>query len=136
MKDAALPVVLIVLGLTWLLNSLDWLPDIHWLWIIGLAGAGVAILILDGITKSSVVAGPLLILAGILSFFRQYYGLGWRFIIPVMLIAAGTFMLVARSPAIPDSPRFNRGGAGGDGTHRFDHHPRNPRDPRDRGQHD
>ena len=40
MKDAALPVVLIVLGIAWLLNSLDWLPEIHWLWILGLAGAG------------------------------------------------------------------------------------------------
>lgn len=128
MKDAALPVVLIVLGLTWLLNSLDWLPDIHWLWILGLAGAGTAILMLDGITKSSVVAGPLLILAGLLSFFRQYYGLGWRFIIPVMLIAAGIFMLVARAPSIPESPRFNR--TGGDGGRRFD------RNPQDRGQHD
>ena len=108
MKDAALPVVLIVLGIAWLLNSLDWLPEIHWLWILGLAGAGVAILVLDGITKSSVVAGPLLILAGILSFFRQYYGLGWRFIVPIMLIAAGTFMLVARSPAVPESRTLSR----------------------------
>lgn len=103
MKDAALPVTLILLGLAWLLNSLHWLPDVHWLWIIGLAGAGVAIFLLDGITKSSIVAGPMLILAGLLSFFRQYYGLGWRFIIPIMLIAAGIFMLVARSPAIPES---------------------------------
>lgn len=126
MKDAALPVVLIVLGITWLLNSLDWLPDIHWLWILGLAGAGIAILMLDGITKSSVVAGPMLILAGFLSFCRQYYGLGWRFIIPLMLIAAGTFMLVARSPSIPESPRFHRSG----GRRHFE------REPQDRGQHD
>ena len=108
MKDAALPVVLIVLGIAWLLNSLDWLPEIHWLWILGLAGAGIAILALDGITKSSVVAGPLLILAGLLSFMRQYYGLGWRFIVPIMLIAAGIFMLVARSPAIPESRTLRR----------------------------
>jgi len=108
MKDAALPVVLIVLGAAWLLNSLNWLPEIHWLWILGLAGAGIAILALDGITKSSIVAGPLLILAGLLSFFRQYYGLGWRFIVPIMLIAAGTFMLVARSPAIPESRALDR----------------------------
>lgn len=108
MRDAALPVVLIVLGIAWLLNSLDWLPDVHWLWILGLAGAGIAILLVDGITKSSVVAGPLLILAGLLSFLRQYYGLGWRFIIPVMLIAAGTFMLVARSPSIPESRALSR----------------------------
>jgi len=108
MKDAALPVVLIVLGAAWLLNSLDWLPEIHWLWILGLAGAGIAILALDGITKSSIVAGPLLILAGILSFFRQYYGLGWRFTVPILLIAAGIFMLIARSPAIPESRTLTR----------------------------
>ncbi len=108
MKDAALPVILIMLGLAWLLNSLDWLPDVHWLWVIGLAGAGIAILVLDGITKSSVVAGPLLIVAAILSFLRQHYALGWHFIIPVMLIASGTLMLVARSPAIPESRKLRR----------------------------
>jgi hypothetical protein len=108
MRDAAFPVVLIVLGAAWLLNSLHWLPAIHWLWILGLAGAGIAILVLDGVTKSSVVAGPLLILAGVLSFCRQYYELGWRFIIPVMLIAAGITMLIARSPAIPESRRLHR----------------------------
>jgi hypothetical protein len=108
MKDAALPIVLIVLGAAWLLNSLHLMPEVHWLWILGLGGAGLAILILDGITKSSVVAGPLLILAGLLSFFYQYYGLGWRFILPIMLIAAGMLMLVARSPSIPESRRLNR----------------------------
>jgi hypothetical protein len=108
MKDAALPIVLIVLGAAWLLNSLHWLPDVQWLWILGLSGAGAAILFLDGITKSSVVAGPLLILAGLLSFFHQYHGLGWRFIIPLMLIAAGSLMLVARSASIPESRNFKR----------------------------
>jgi hypothetical protein len=108
MRDAALPVTLIVLGAAWLLNSLDWLPEVHWLWIVGLAGAGSAILILDGITKSSVVAGPLLILAAILSFARQYYGLGWRFVFPSMLIGAGVLMLAARSPAIPYSRHLSR----------------------------
>jgi hypothetical protein len=108
MKDGALPIVLVVLGAAWLLHSLDWLPEVRWIWILGLAGAGLAILMLDGVTKSSVVAGPLLISAGLLSFFHQYYGLGWRFIIPVMLIAAGTLMLVAHSPSIPESRNFNR----------------------------
>jgi hypothetical protein len=108
MKDAALPVVLILLGATWLLHTLHWLPDVHWLWVIGLAGAGVAILLLDGITKSSIVAGPLLILAGLMPFLRQQYGLGWNIEIPVMLIAAGMLMLVARAPAIPESHNLQR----------------------------
>jgi hypothetical protein len=116
MRDATLPIILIVLGAAWLLNSLHWLPDVQWLWILGLSGSGVAILVLDGLTKSSVVTGPLLILAGILSFFHQYHELGWRFIIPIMLIAVGVLMLVARSPSLPESSHFKRrfanGGAG------------------------
>jgi len=113
MRDAALPVIMIMLGLAWLLNSLNWLPDIHWLWIVGLCGAGVAILVLDGFTKSSVVAGPLLIVAGVLSFLRQHYRLGWHFIIPVMLIASGVLLLIARSPAIPESRKLQRHYRGG-----------------------
>lgn len=108
MRDAVFPVILIALGAAWLLNSLDWLPGVHWLWIIGLIGAGVAILLLDGFTKSSVVAGPLLILAGVLSFARQYYDLAWRFIFPLMLIAAGVLMLVARLPSLPHSRQLER----------------------------
>lgn len=103
MKDAAFPILLIVIGATWLLKSLGWVPEAHWLWILGLAGSGVAVLLIDGMTKSSIVAGPLLILAAGLYFAHQYYGLGWRFILPAMLVAAGCLLLVARSPAIPES---------------------------------
>ncbi len=70
--------------------------------------AGLAILLLDGITKSSVVAGPLLILAGLLSFLRQYHDLGWRFIIPILLICWGVALLIARSPSIPASRHLRR----------------------------
>ena len=108
MKDATTPIILIVIGAAWLLNSLHWLPDVHWLWILGLGGAGIAILVLDGITKSSIVAGPILIVAAFLSFFYQYYGLGWRFIIPIMLISTGCLMLLARSNWIPESRNFPR----------------------------
>lgn len=121
MKDATFPVLLIVLGVAWLLSSLHWLPEIHWIWIAGFAGAGLAILMLDGITKSSIVAGPLLILAGALSFLHQYYRLGWRFMIPIMLITAGLFMLVARSPSIPESRRLKRH-AGTDAPRQEDPH--------------
>ena len=108
MRDAGLPIALLLLGIAWLLDSLHWLPDIHWVWVIGLVGAGIAIMLLDGLTKSSVVAGPLLIGAGLMAFFHQFYFLGWRFMIPIMLILAGLAMLVARSPSIPQSRRLRR----------------------------
>jgi hypothetical protein len=52
-----------------------------------------------------------------LSFLRQQYALEWRYIIPVMLIAAGVLMLVARSPAIPQSRRPRRQIGPDDGNH-------------------
>jgi hypothetical protein len=114
MNSAATPIFLVVLGAVWLLDSLDWLPAAQWIWILGLILAGVLILMLDRITKSSIVAGPLLMLAGALSYFRYYHGLGWRFIIPAMLLAAGVLMLIARLPSIPESrrlrSRFERSG--------------------------
>jgi len=103
MRDAGLPIALLSLGIAWLLDSLHWLPDIQWVWVIGLVGAGVAVLFLDGVTKSSIVTGPILIVVGVLSFFHQFHGLGWRYIVPVMLITAGATLLAARSPAIPAS---------------------------------
>jgi len=109
MRGAGLPIVLIVLGGGWLLHSLHWLPDLQSLWILGLAGAGLAILLLDGITKSSVVSGPLLILAALMVFLRMYHNFGWRFIIPIMLICGGVTMLIARSPSIPVSRRMRSG---------------------------
>ncbi|MGB7478932.1 MAG: hypothetical protein WA924_01260 [Burkholderiaceae bacterium] len=119
MRGAGLPIVLIVLGGAWLLNSLHWLPDVRWLWIFGLAGAGVAILLLDGVTKSSVVSGPLLILAGLMTFLRQYHDLGWRFIIPIMLICWGVTLLIARSPSIPPA-RLRQHHLRGDGRREGD----------------
>src|SRR6476469_845847 len=106
MKDATFPILLIVLGLGWLLKNLGWLPGVEWLWILGLAGTGIGILAVDGITKSSIVSGPLLITAGFMSYFYQFYGLGWRFILPIMAILAVLLMLLARMPAIPTSRRF------------------------------
>lgn len=108
MRDAGLPIALLLLGVAWLLDSLDWLPSIRWVWVFGLIAAGAGILLLDGITKSSLVAGALLIGAGVMAFFHQFHGLGWRFIIPVMLIVTGGAQLIARSSAIPESRNFKR----------------------------
>lgn len=107
MNSAAMPIFLVVVGLIWLLDSLNWMPAVQWVWIGGLAIAGIAILVLDKITKSSIVAGPLLLLASALSYARYYHNLGWRFIIPTMLLGAGVLMLIARLPTIPESRHLN-----------------------------
>ncbi|TAK92153.1 MAG: hypothetical protein EPO06_02795 [Burkholderiaceae bacterium] len=102
MKNATFPIVLIALGSFLLLHSLGWVPNLRWLWIVGLILAGVVVLVTDGITKSSVVVGPLLILAGALQYFRLTYDMTYHIIIPILLIALGVLLLIARSDWVPE----------------------------------
>jgi hypothetical protein len=103
MRDATLPVVLIAGGLAMLGWNYGWIPDWNTLVAIALVVAGVAIMMLDGLTKKSLVAGPVLIAMGI--GWYGYFDLGWRsrLIIPVLMIFAGLMMLVARFAPLPDS---------------------------------
>ena len=65
MRNAATPVALIVVGLLGLVWYFGWLPDFDSITSIALVAGGVAILVLDGVTKNSVVLGPTLIAVGI-----------------------------------------------------------------------
>ncbi|WP_052190538.1 hypothetical protein [Chitinibacter sp. ZOR0017] len=58
------PLALIVIGAGWLLHRLDVLPSVSWIIILGLIAAGVAVLLLEGLNKSSIVLGPMLIAGG------------------------------------------------------------------------
>lgn len=111
MRDASLPVTLIVVGLGWLLWEFRLFPDVDWIVSLGFVAVGVAVLALDGINKNSVVIGPFLIATGIAWFLHDRFGTTWRLIIPAMLVLLGVLMLVARSPGVPDRQgRANRPG--------------------------
>ena len=101
MRDATLPVVLITGGLAMLGWNYGWIPDWNTLVAIALVGAGVAIMLLDGLTKQSLVAGPVLIAMGIAWY--GYFDLGWRsrLIIPLLMIFAGLLLLAARFAPLP-----------------------------------
>lgn len=109
MRDAALPITLIVVGLVWLLWYQGWLPDKDWVIAIGFIAAGVAVLALDGFTKTSVVMGPFLIAIGIAWIVHDRYRTSYGVIVPAMLVILGALMLVARSPSIPERrPRADK----------------------------
>ena len=61
MRDAVLPIFLIVMGILWLLFALDWIPDLDWLIGLGFIAAGIGVMLTDGINKQSIVSGPFLI---------------------------------------------------------------------------
>ena len=101
MRDAALPITLIVVGLVWLLWYFGLFPDRDWLVAGGFIAAGIAVMAVDGITKTSVVAGPFLIAIGIAWLLNGERGVSFRLIVPSMLVILGVLMLIARNPRIP-----------------------------------
>jgi hypothetical protein len=108
MRDAALPVTLIVIGLGWLAWHYGWLPDPDWIIAGGLVVAGIAVVVFDGVTKSSVVAGPLLIGAGVAWGLHAERRFPWSVLVACLLVLLGVLLLVARHPRIPERPGRTR----------------------------
>ena len=102
MRDAALPVTLIVVGLAWLSWQLGWFPDVDWLIAAAFVVGGVAVLVLDRVTKSSIVIGPFLIGVGIAWWLHDAERVRCAVLIPSLLVWLGALMLVSRSPRIPE----------------------------------
>ena len=110
MKDASIPVTLIAVGLGWLLWELRLFPDVDWIISLGFIAAGIAVMVIDGINKNSVVIGPFLIAIGLAWFVHDRYGTHWRYIVPFMLVLLGLLMLIARGERIRERHGRNPGG--------------------------
>ncbi|MDR3410999.1 MAG: hypothetical protein P4L87_08680 [Formivibrio sp.] len=102
MRNSFFPIALIIVGSGWLLNELQLFPDANWIVILGLISAGILVLVFEGFNSSTIVKGPLLIAAGVASYLNQHHGLGWRVLIPSLLILAGVLLLIAHSGTLPE----------------------------------
>ena len=70
--------------------------------MIGLVLGGIAILFLDGVTKNSIVAGPILIASGIAWALHDRWHVTWFVLLPTLLVLLGVLMLIARRANIPE----------------------------------
>jgi len=95
-------VTLIVVGIVGLVWYFGWFPDADTVTSLGLIAAGVLVLALDGLTKSSVVLGPTLITMGVMWWLHDQYRTRWSLLIPILLIVIGVLMLVSRRSSLPD----------------------------------
>ena len=102
MRNAATPITLIIVGILGSHLVLRMAPGLRFDHGIALVLGGVAILVMDGITKSSVVLGPTLIAVGIAWWLHDQYRLRWTLLVSALLIVIGVLMLIARQPGIPD----------------------------------
>lgn len=101
MKTLVIPILLITLGVGWLLTTLGVVPQVDWVWTLGVAIIGVLSFALGGIDKVTIVVGPFFLFASFLSVLRQTGRLRIDLEIPLLIIAAGVLMIVARLPAVP-----------------------------------
>ena len=102
MRNAALPITLIVVGAIGVVWHFGWFPNVEAITALALAAAGVLILATDRITKSSIVLGPMLIAVGGAIWLHDTYRLRWWLLMSLLLIVLGVLMLIARDPRIPD----------------------------------
>lgn len=100
-KTLLLPLLLITLGTGWLLSTLGVVPDINWVWTLGLAVIGVATFVVCGFDKVTAVTGPFFMLTSCLSILRQTDQLPLDVEVPLLVIVSGALLMLARSRAIP-----------------------------------
>ena len=99
-SSLALPLLLIIAGAIWFLKSTGILPATATLIAIGLAIGGIAVLVMDGINKQSIVSGPLLIYIGAAIYLRSNYLMETSPLVAGMMIL-GCLLLLSRSSVVP-----------------------------------
>jgi hypothetical protein len=88
-------VLVIALGTAWLLNTLNFIPGVDWLWTGGLGIAGILVLAINGINRFTFVIGPFLLITSVFSILRQTGRLRPNIEVPVLFIVFGVLLLLA-----------------------------------------
>jgi hypothetical protein len=99
-----LAIALITIGSGWLLSSVEVMPGVDWIWTLGLIVTGIVILLLGGIDKATIVAGPFFIATGILSVLRQNDYMQINTEVPILIIVLGILILFSCLSSLPDPP--------------------------------
>lgn len=104
-RNATFPVLLITAGLLWFLHSTELLPSTRSLLAIGLAVAGGAMLLLDGLNKSTLVTCPMLMYAGLAVYGLDHFALPFSVWASCGMVLLGLLLLAARSRTVPERGR-------------------------------
>ena len=104
-SNVAIAVLVIALGVAWLLNTLNVIPGIDWIWTGGLGIAGILVLMMSGIDRVSMVVGPFLLVTSVLSGLRQTGRLRFDIEMPILAIVFGVLFLFAVVLPLP-KPHF------------------------------
>lgn len=122
MHKVAIPVMIMAVGTLWLLNVLQVMPGVDWIWTGGLIIAGLLTILMGGRTQRTLVIGPFLIVAGIMSLLRQGGWISAEVEVPILVIALGTIMLLVGFTRYRETPGSEPEARGGPSTPRSTDH--------------
>ena len=109
-----IPIVIVILGTAWLLDTLGVVPGFRWVRTVGLATAGVLTIVLGGVNKLTLVMGPFLITASLCSALKQLGRLDPSMEWPILLIIMGCLLILVQvlkitTPAIMKAEYWSDG---------------------------
>ena len=107
-KKLVSPILTIVVGITWLLNTLNIIPGVDWVWSVGLAAAGILSIAVGGLNKVSIVTGPFLIIESVFSVMRQTGRISIDVEIPILIIVLGVLMLISQLSKLRAAEIFHK----------------------------
>lgn len=96
MHHLVAPLLLIAVGLGWLLHAQEVMPPVNWIWILLLATIGILIPIVGGLSRSTLVIGPFLVIWALTSFLRQTGRIELPVQGPILVISLGVLLAVVR----------------------------------------
>lgn len=100
-KTLIIPVLMIAIGTGWLLTAQGIVPDVDWIWTLGLFAIGALSFVVSGFDKFSIVVGPLFLGASLLSVLRQTNRISVDTEVPLLVILGGITLLFARQSDVP-----------------------------------
>ncbi len=102
MKKIIGPILIILTGIGWLLNTLEVFPNVDWLWTMALAGAGIAPFFWLGLDRFTFIVGLFLIGCSACSLLRQTGRIDTNLEVPILVILFGILSLAC---IIHESPK-------------------------------
>ena len=104
MSRFVVPGLIIVLGVLWILDVLGATPSLGKVWIVGLAGIGLATFASRGFNKETFPWGGFLLACAICSLLRQLDVISFNIEVPLLVIILGVLLWINQTELIPPKP--------------------------------
>lgn len=101
---ASLAVLIMAFGVGWLLDTLEVVEPVTWIWVALMAVSGALVMVLGGWNKLTAVGGPGLMACAAVLVLYQLDRLSAQLVGPVLVIAIGALLLLSAVLPVPWPP--------------------------------